>query len=195
VDVTMQEKYRLGNPADFGIQLDLRTGNKLLHQFSVVNGEGPFRYQDMNSAFIYSYNIQFIPVKGFVIKAYGDYGPSPDTAAAKDDKYVIAGFLGYKSDRFRIGTEVDYVNNYGWNKDQDVTGFSVFGGWNFYKKLDVLARYDYIVTKMPEETTRAGYLIAGLQYEPVKLFTTSVNFRYYTKDRLSFLYLSVGLKI
>lgn len=195
VDVTMQEKYRLGMPADFGIQVDLKTGKMLLHQFSVVNGEGPFRYQDLNSAFVYSYNVQFTPVEGLTVKAYADYGPSPDTSASKDDKFVISGFAGYRAEKFRIGAEVDYVNNYSWNKDQDVTAFSVFGGWNLYKKLDVLARYDYLVTRMPDETTRAGYVIAGLQYEPVKMFTTSLNFRYYSKDDLPFLYLSVGLKM
>jgi len=195
VDVTMQEKYRLGMPADFGVQVDLNTGEKLLHQFSVVNGEGPFRYQDLNSAFVYSYNVQFTPFEGLTIKAYADYGPSPDTAAVKDDKFVISGFAGYKNDKFRIGAEVDYVNNYGWNRDQDVTAFSIFGGWNFYKKLDVLARYDYLVTKMPNETTRAGYVVAGLQYEPVKMFTTSLNFRYYSLDDLPFIFLSVGLKM
>ena len=195
VDVTMQEKYRLGNPADFGIQADLRTGDKLLHQFSVVNGEGPFRYQDLNSAFIYSYNIQFTPVEGLLIKVYADYGPSPDTAATKDDKVVVSGFAGFKNERIRIGAEVDHVMNYAWNKDQDVTAFSVFGGWNFHEKWDVLARYDYLITKMPEETTRAGYLIAGVQYEPVKLFTTSINFRYYSLDDLPFVFLSVGLKM
>ena len=195
IDVTLQEKYRLGNPADFGIQLDLQTGKKLLHQFSVVNGEGPFRYQDMNSAFIYSYNLQFTPVEGLLLKAYGDYGPSPDTSATKDDKFVVSGFAGFRKGRGRIGIEVDYVNNYAWNRDQDVTAFSVFGGWNFYKKLDILARYDYLVTRMPGETTRAGYWIAGLQYEPVEYFTASLNFRYYSKDSLPFVYLSVGLKM
>lgn len=195
VDVTMQEKYRLGMPADFGIQVDLKTGKKLLHQFSVVNGEGPFRYQDMNSAFIYSYNVQYTPVEGMVIKVYGDCGPSPDTSSLKGEKYVLSGFAGYKTVKFRVGAEVDYVSNYNWNRDTDVTAFSMFGGWNFYGKLDVLARYDYLITKKPSETTRAGYVIAGLQYEPVKMFTTSINFRYYSKDDLPFIFLSVGLKM
>lgn len=195
VDVTMQEKYRLGNPADFGIQADVRTGKKLLHQISAVNGEGPFRYQDVNSKFIYSYNVQFTPVEGLVLKLYADWGASPDTAATKDDKWVISGFAGYKAERFRVGAEADFVNNYSWNKDMDVTGISVFGSWNFYKKMDVLLRYDYLKTVTPDKTTTSGYLIAGLQYEPVKQFTTALNFRYYTLDELPFIYLSVGLKI
>ena len=39
VDVTYQEKFRLGMPADFGIQFDYKYKDKLINQFSVVNGE------------------------------------------------------------------------------------------------------------------------------------------------------------
>ena len=48
IDVTYQERWRLGMPADFGAQFDINVGDKLVNQISVVNGEGPFRHQDEN---------------------------------------------------------------------------------------------------------------------------------------------------
>ena len=73
IDVTMQEKFRLGMPADFGAQLDFQYGEKFLNQFSIVNGEGPFRYQDMNSKFLFSNNIQYNPIEKLTLKLYTGY--------------------------------------------------------------------------------------------------------------------------
>lgn len=194
VDVTFQERFRLGQPADFGVQLDVKAGEKFLNQFSVVNGEGPFRHQDLNGKFIFSNNIQYSPVPNFTLKLYADYGPAIDTGAAYGDKWVVSFFAGYKTSRFRVGAEYDFVNNYNWSEGRDHSGFSVFGGWNFYKNFDVLARWDHLQVQTPAEQDRLDYLILGLQYEPVRMFTTSINFRYLSEDELPFLYASFGLK-
>jgi hypothetical protein len=194
IDVTFQEKFRLGQPADFGVQVDLKAGDKFLNQFSIVNGEGPFRYQDLNGKFIFSNNMQYSPVKNLTLKLYADYGPAIDTGAAYGDKWVLSGFAGYKTNKFRIGGEYDFVNNYGWTEGKDYSGFSVFGGWNFYGKFDVLIRWDHLQIKTVSETDKLDYYIAGIQYEPVKMFTTSVNFRYISEDNLPFIYANFGLK-
>ncbi|MBW6460849.1 MAG: porin [Bacteroidales bacterium] len=194
VDVTFQERFRLGMPADFGVQLDVKAGEKFLNQFSVVNGEGPFRYQDINGKFIFSNNIQYSPVKGLTLKLYGDYGPAIDTGAAYGDKWVVSFFAGYKADRFRFGGEYDYVNNQKWENGYDQSGFSVFGGWNFYGKFDLLARWDHLEVKTPNEKKDMNYYIIGVQYEPVTMFTTAVNFRYLSEGELPFVFASFGLK-
>ncbi len=194
IDVTFQERFRLGQPADFGIQIDLKAGDKFLNQFSIVNGEGPFRYQDLNGKFIYSNNIQYSPVKNLTLKLYADYGPAIDTGASYGDKWVISGFAGYKTGKYRIGAEYDFVHNYGWADGKDYSGFSLFGGWNFFREFDFLARWDHLQVKMPGDTDRLDYYIVGFQYEPVKMFTTSVNFRFISEDSLPFLYANFGLK-
>jgi hypothetical protein len=194
VDVTYQEKFRLGMPADFGIQFDFTVKNKLVNQFSVVNGEGPFRYQDMNSKFIFSNNIQYYPTERITLKLYLDYGPSPDTGLNKKPKSVISGFGGYKTEKFRIGAEYTYVFNYGFNSNTDYYGLSVYGSVVLNKYFQVLGRYDHLNLKMPDENSKLDYYIAGFQYEPVSNFTTSLNFRYYSVDALPFIYASFGLK-
>lgn len=194
IDVTFQERYRLGQPADFGAQLDLKVKDKFLNQFSVVNGEGPFRHQDLNGKFIFSNNIQYSPVKDLTLKVYADYGPAIDTGAAHGDKWVISGFAGFKTGKFRIGGEYDFVNNYGWTEGKDYSGFSFFGGWNFTGKFDVLARWDHLRISSPGVNDILNYYIVGFQHEPVKLFTTSVNFRFLSFEEIPFIYTSLGLK-
>ncbi len=194
IDVTYQEKFRLGMPADFGIQVDFKYKDKLLNQFSVVNGEGPFRYQDKNSKFLYSNNIQYYPTERITLKLYLDYGPSPDTDAGKNAKSVISGFAGYKAEKFRIGGEYTYIYNYGFDNNTDYYGFSVYGSAVLNKYFQALGRYDHLNMKMPDENSKLDYYIVGFQYEPVTAFTTSLNFRYYSVDALPFIYASFGLK-
>lgn len=194
IDVTFQERYRLGQPADFGAQLDVKVKDKFLNQFSVVNGEGPFRYQDLNGQFIFSNNIQYTPVKNLTLKLYADYGPAVDTGSVYADKWVISGFAGYKTQKFRFGGEYDFVNNYGWMNGKDYSGFSVFGGWNFTGKFDILVRWDHLKINAAGVEDILNYYIAGIQYEAARMFTTSVNFRYQSLEDLPSIYASFGLK-
>jgi hypothetical protein len=194
IDVTYQEKFRLGMPADFGVQFDFKYKDKLLNQFSIVNGEGPFRYQDSNSKFIFSNNIQYYPTERIFLKLYLDYGPSPDTGSAKNAKSVISGFAGYKTDKFRVGGEYTYIYNYGFNANTDYYGFSIYGSVVLNKYFQALGRYDHLKMKKPDENSKLDYYIIGFQYEPVAAFTTSINFRYYSVEALPFIYASFGLK-
>lgn len=202
IDVTFQEKFRMGMPADFGVQVDYKLKDKFLNQFSITNGEGPFRYQDINSKFIYANNIQYYPTDKLTLKLYVDYGPASDTGINAAAKSVISGFTGYKTDRFRVGAEYDYVFNYGFIKDVEYYGFSVFGSVVLNDKFQALARWDHINLDAPENFASTNYYLIGFQYEPVKKFTTSLNFRYYSNiiyDQiviydLPFIYANFGLK-
>jgi hypothetical protein len=194
IDVTFQERFRLGMPADFGAQIDFRYADKIVNQISVVNGEGPFRYQDLNGQFVFSENIQYTPFKGLTFKFYADYGPGPDTSHSSADKSALSFFAGYRSEKFRAGAEYDYVFNYTWKEDNDHYGFSLFAAYTVHEKVDVLARYDHLNIRSPDETSRLDYIIAGVQYRPVDMFMTAVNFRYLSDGNLPFVYASFGLK-
>jgi hypothetical protein len=194
IDVTYQEKFRMGMPADFGVQLDFKFKDKFVNQFSVVNGEGPFRHQDLNSKFIYANNIQYYPNENITLKLYADYGASPDTGAGRAAKSVISGFAGYKNNSYRIGAEYTFVNNYGYFDGTDYFGFSIYGAVVLNDKFQALGRYDHLELNQPDEDSMSDYYIAGLQYEPVSKFTTSINFRYYSVESLPFIYASFGLK-
>jgi hypothetical protein len=194
IDVTYQERWRLGMPADFGAQMDFKIGDKIINQVSVVNGEGPFRYQDDNGGFIFANNIQYNPTENITLKLYVDYGTAPDTGINIKDKSVISGFAGYKTKKFRIGGEYTYVTNYGYDDGTDYYGYSLYGSVVLSPKFQALARYDHLDLVLPEEGKNLDYYILGFQYEPVTHFTTSLNYRYYNVNNLSFIYASFGLK-
>jgi hypothetical protein len=198
IDVTYQEKlffekYRMANPADFGVQLDYSLKDKLLNQFSIVNGEGPFRVQDSYGNFIFSENIQYYPTKKLTFKLYADYGPSPDTGSDAA-KTSLAGFAGFKTDKFRIGAEYAYIFNYGFVSQKDFYGLSVYGSVVLNKYFQALARYDHVSLGTNSLSSTEDYYLVGFQYEPVKPFTTSLNFRYYSLEALPFVYVNFGLK-
>lgn len=194
IDVTFQERYRMGMPADFGAQLDFKYKDKILNQFSIVNGEGPFRYQDANSKFLFSNNIQFYPNKHMTLKLYVDYAPSPDTGMNKAAKSVLSGFAGYKTEKWRLGSEYVFVSNYGFNENTEYFGFSIYGSVVVSPKIQVLVRYDHLNMSLPIESQLLDYYIVGFQWEPLEMFTTSLNFRYYSIGHLPFIHASFGLK-
>ena len=184
----------MGMPADFGAQLDFKMKDKFLYQFSVVNGEGPFRLQDTDGNFLYTNNIQFNPIPKLTIKAYADFAPAPIKSDTTDLKSVVTGFIGYKTKKFRIGGEYSYVFNHGYVEGQDYYGFSIFGSVKLWNKIEALARYDFVTLDNPDDLKDAGYYLIGLQYEPVKMFFISANYRYYTEGALPFVYANFGLK-
>ncbi len=194
VDVTFQEKYRFGMPADFGAQIDYKYAKKLLLQFSVVNGEGPFRYQDALSRFLYSGNIQYSPIKDFTLKLYVGVESAPDTGNYVNAKKIISFFTGYKNKKFGIGFEADYVKDYLYLEDINKYGFSFYGFITATKKLSFLGRYDYLYQNFLVKNLINNYFIIGTQYIPINHLTTSLNFRYYSNNNFPVVYLNVGLK-
>ncbi len=194
VEVTMQEKFFLGMPADFGAQLDFKYKDKFLNQFSVVNGEGPFRHQDNNGKFLYSDNIQYTPTENIILKMYADYAPNGDTSSAKKDKYTTALFAGYKTKGFRIGAEYSKVFNYKFDNGTDYAGISVFGSAKISEKINLLGRYDHIELTDISGTVKTDYYIAGVQYTAADYLNMSLNFRYYSKKELPFVFMSFGIK-
>ena len=194
VDVTFQEKYRFGMPADFGVQADYKLDEKLLLQVSVVNGEGPFRYQDMLSRFLYSGNVQYSPVKHFTLKLYMGLESAPDTSVYVKSRKIASFFTGYKNNVFGIGGEANYVKDYTYVAGIDKYGFSVYGFVTVFPKFVVLGRYDYLHQELSTKDIINNYYIVGAQYEPVRFLLTSLNFRYYSKNDFPAVYLNVGFK-
>ncbi len=192
IDVTFQEKYRFGMPADFGAQIDFKYRDKFLNQLSLVNGEGPFRHQDNDAQFIISNNLQLTPTEELIIKLYIDYGPTADTSSASGSRSAISLFFGYKSEKYKIGGEYNYVKNYAWLVNNDYSGTSIYGGFEIDDKNELLVRYDYI--QKATGISDGHYLIFGYQYQPVKMFFTSVNIRHSVPSDATQLYFSFGIK-
>lgn len=107
---TMQEFYRLGNPADFGMRLGIKSKNdKWYTSLSVVNGDGPFRQQDTTSSLLTSLMIIYETLstseKRWSSKLYFDYLPLPNL---DEQRMTFNVFLQYEDLQKKIG--IDFVH-------------------------------------------------------------------------------------
>jgi len=198
ISTTYQELYRYGNPADFGARLVFKIKDIFKYNISVVNGEGPFKYQDNNSKFLVANNIEFCPSK-FIFKLYADFQPPSIESSIYDPKTAISLFVAYKTDKFRIGGEYNRVDNYNFESSNDYYGSSVYSAYSLNEKFDILARYDYIkgrydVTNKCSIFKENHYLIAGAQYQPVKNVFASLNIRGLFPDERYQVYINFGIK-
>lgn len=189
---TFQEVHRYGNPADFGVQVDLKYSGRLLAQLSATNGDGPFKQQDSGAKFLYSLNLEYYPLKGTIIKVYGDFSPAPQAISNAFDRSVLSVFAGYKAEHYRMAFEYNAVKNYGFTSNSDFWGLSSFISFSVSPKVDVLARYDYINHSVPQNLNRAHFVIAGAQYSPIKNLNCSVNLRHLSNPERTMIYFSFG---
>lgn len=185
IDVTFQELNLYGIPSDLGAKVKFRFGKYAEYDFSVLNGEGAKRYQDINGKFLYANNFLIFPVKNLVLKAYFDYESRSNATEA--DRYTISGFAGYKNDKLMIGAEYARIHNYGHHANNPFSGASFYSSYTFFKKFEVFARCDWNI-----EPGNKFYLIGGLQYQPVKNLKISVNYRQFNPDNISKIYLNAG---
>lgn len=189
VSYTFQEKYKFGSPADFGARLTWKKPDMLNVSIGAVNGDGAFYKQDSRSLMLYSVNLECFPVKNLTLKFYYDISPDGDLPA----RMVYSGFVGYKTEKWKIGAEYNNLIHPNYLMDKYYSGISVYGGVKIYKKVEVLARYDFI-EKSSILIDNCQYAILGLQYEPAKNFFISVNGRMLNPTEIYQIYANFGIK-
>lgn len=185
---TFQERYRFGAQADFGARLTIRPHNTLAVSIGSVNGNGPFRVQADDGNLQYFTNIEWTPVKPFIVKLFADHTPGQGAP----HRNAISFFTGYRTEGWRLGLEVNHVENHLNNEANNLSGTSLYGAWKFADRWHLLARHDYIRKSVTLEN--AHYLIGGFEFEPQKGFYTSLNYRFLSEDDISWLYASFGAR-
>lgn len=187
--VTFQEAYRFGMPADFGARFKFSFfDNKLSYDIGAFNGEGPFKYQDVNGKMLISNNIVYTPNNNIILKFYyGTEFPPP----SENHKNIYSSFLGFKHNEYRIGLEYNFVENYNFG-NINYSGLSAYGMYDISKKIEMFFRYDFI-----EQATNLRYAqsyLMGFQYKPVEHYYISINYRYTVPNYLSKLYVNFGIR-
>lgn len=185
---TFQEMNRFGAQADFGARLTFKPHKTLAVSVGSVNGNGPFRLQSDDGNLQYFTNIEWTPVKELIVKLFADHAPAGD----KPQRNAISFFTGYKTDRWRMGVEVNHIENHLNNDTIDLRGTSVFGAYRIFDKWHFLARYDYVHKSLALE--KAHYFLTGFEYEPYRGFYTSLNYRFLSEGDKSWIYASFGVR-
>ncbi len=185
---TLQERYQLGYPADFGLRAAFQY-NKVRISTTISNGDGPFYKQDARGLLQYALNIEYKPNSKWILKWYGNIYPN-------HTKYKLCNtiFAGYKTDTWKIGIEGVEVNNDQWNNQNNYRAFSIYGSYNFVKQWCIIAREDYIIKNSTLNNT--SFSIIGVQYEADENLQISVNQRFFNNQQQSYwqTYLSAGFK-
>ncbi len=194
IDVTAQEKFYYGMPADFGAQLAYKINSRLKLIIGAVQGEGPFRHQNENSDFLYMMKIEYQPAEGWQLNAYYDY-ETVEPELSKENKEVVSLFGGYKKDKWMLGIEYNYIKNALFECDHHREMFSAYTLYNFYKNYGVFTRLDY-GSLHPSGNAKSYYYIAGLQYSEDHNYFFSANYRqnnFLVGDDISQYYVNIGL--
>ncbi len=187
---TMQEFFRLGSPADFGMRIEYDNKKTGAFSFGAVNGNGPFARQDTLSVIEYTSNLELYLIKYLLIKAF--IGLTPATYVAdKKLESTFSGFVAYERPKYKIGFEYADVQNIHFT-DVIYRGFSGFLLYNITDKYELFTRFDYLDNA--PSTNHESIFIGGFQYQPIKNLFLSLNYRHWHKSAIRQLYFNVGVK-
>ena len=194
IDVTAQEKFAYGMPADFGMSLIYQPSTIAKITAAMLNGEGPFRQQDEGSNFLYLLKTEYKPAESLHFSFYADY-ETIDASEGKANKNTVNVYAGYKLKRWNLGVEYALTNNARFVKNLKRQLISAFSSFQINEKFRLLARVDYGKLGLTA-TKNQYYFIGGAQYTFDQNFFVSLNYRqedYTLNEDVPRICLNVGL--
>ena len=172
---SFQDLNKFGNSADLGISVAYKFADWVSADAIIVNGEG-YKKLQLNKGLNYGLGLTLTPVKGFNIRLYGGF--NDNTEEGKKDIVNMAAFIGYQSDKFRIGAEYNHMLNASYKGGNDQFGYSIFGSAKVAKFADVYARFDDLYSKNNWNISKdERTAIIGAQFKVCKYVKIAPNFR------------------
>jgi hypothetical protein len=178
IEKSFSDRYRFGNAADLGWLVNYDWSKWLSFDFTIMNGEGYTNLQNDNTLKAGA-GITVIPIKNLTTRMYCDY------MSKSTDQSTLATFIGYaKTGKYSIGAEYNYRFNDNHKKGYDKYGYSVYGTYFIFTKLQVFGRYDKLSSNMPDENTipwniteDGNSIIGGIEYSPVKQVKIALDYQ------------------
>ena len=172
---SFQDLNKFGNSADLGISVAYKFADWVSADAIIVNGEG-YKKLQLNKGLNYGLGLTLTPVKGFNIRLYGGF--NDNTEEGKKDIVNMAAFIGYQSDKFRIGAEYNHMLNASYKGGNDQFGYSVFGSAKIAKFADIYARFDDLYSKNNWNISKdERTAIVGAQFKVCKYVKIAPNIR------------------
>jgi hypothetical protein len=178
IERSFADRFRFGPSADLGWNLVLYPLKSISFDLCFSNGEGYNNLQRDNTLKLGVGTI-VKPLKGLSIRLYGDIMEKSVVEA------TFAGFIGYRyKELFKIGADYNHKFNESYQEGYQRYGYSVYGSYYFLDNFEVFARYDWIVSNIPENEDfpwnledDGSSILAGLQYQPIQQIKISLNYR------------------
>jgi hypothetical protein len=181
---TFQDRYYKMPSSDLGFIAYYKANEKFGLDVALTNGEG-FRFdQDAYGDVKMAAGLDFNPVKGLQTRVFYDYLKSKDPSKPAEQQ-LFSVFAGYKhADKYRIGAEYNYRKNNSNIPHHDLFGYSVYGSYRIFKKMEYFARYDHLMSNgISGDAHVWNYhgdgqaIITGLHFSPVNNINFSVNYQ------------------
>lgn len=172
---SFQDEYKFGSSADLGISAAYQLADWVSADAIIVNGEGYKKIQK-NDGLNYGLGVTLTPVKGFQIRLYGSLNESGEEG--KKDITNLAAFVGYKNEKFTIGTEYNQMWNASYKDGADQNGYSIFASAQLSKVTNLYARFDDLYSKNDWNLSKdESALLVGTQFKLGKYVKIAPNFR------------------
>ena len=199
---SFQEEYGIAFCEDIGVVAGYEFSPVISADIAFTNGEGR-KFKNMDNRYKYGAGITLKPLKGLILRLYGDIYDIPkyleDNMVKRDKQYSIASFAGYANKYFSIGAEYNRVFNYKFDSKQDANGYSAYTTINITPKMHIYGRFDYFDTAGNMKYDNEGdAIICGFEYSPIRQIRISPNYQSWKSSkgkRENFLLLSVECKI
>lgn len=199
---SFQEEYGIAFCEDIGVVAGYEFSSVISADIAFTNGEGR-KFKNMDNRYKYGAGITLKPLKGLILRLYGDIYDIPkyleDNMVKRDKQYSIASFAGYANKYFSIGAEYNRVFNYKFDSKQDANGYSAYTTINITPKMHIYGRFDYFDTAGNMKYDNEGHaIICGFEYSPIRQIRISPNYQSWKSSkgkRENFLLLSVECKI
>ena len=181
---TFQDRYYKMPSSDLGFIAYYKAKEKVGFDVALTNGEG-FRFdQDPYGDVKMAAGLDFNPFKGLQTRVFYDYLKSKDPSKPAEQQ-LFSAFVGYKhGDKFRIDAEYNYRKNNSNIPHHDLFGYSVYGSYRIFNKIEYFVRYDHLMSnKIYGYTHVWNYngdgqaIITGLHFSPVTNVNLSLNYQ------------------
>jgi len=179
---SFQDAHKFNSSADLGVSLGYKFTDFISADVTITNGEG-YKQIQKDSIFRYAIGTTIKPIENVTARFYAD------VTGKKTKQESFSAFLSYDNKKLMLAGEYNFQKNHKLLESGDLYGYSFFSSYKTGKKLKLFARYDILKSATlkgmndPWNLSKNGqYIVAGLEYAPIKGVKLSPNIRNWTSD-------------
>ena len=194
VEKTPLDLQKFGSSRDFGIAVKGQLGKNKIVRFHAMFANGNSNKSEFNTGKKVLLSVGLYPTKEIIIEVYGDY----NKLGQNKDTYTFQGFAAYKTKQFRIGIQyAQQTREISSTSDLNLEIGSIFAAAKVGAKINLFARVDRNFNPNPsgekiaylpfDKTAKSTFIVAGLDFSPVKNVHFMPNVEIITYDSDSIL--------
>lgn len=173
---SFQDQHKFGSSADLAIYTSYKVNDLISIDATIANGDG-YKSVEQDSILKYSTGLTLSPTDKIKLRAYYDI------MGDSDAQQTLSLYLGYSTEKLKVGAEYNYQLNNKTALDQDLTGLSFYGSYKL-EKARLFARFDQLASNKLEGAEDIWNLskdgsgvITGVEFQPTKGLKIAPNYQ------------------